>query len=124
MALDYRKCAEEIYSHLGGRENIVQAAHCATRLRLVLADNSKIDKKALEDVEGVKILTAPFRFCLYGYSGFNEETGEFLINDEALDNPAVAIDSMYVDYNSLDKDDDASGAFLNHLFKVFKGLSE
>ena len=54
MALDYRKCAEEIYRHLGGRENIVQAAHCATRLRLVLADNDKIDKKALEDVEGVK----------------------------------------------------------------------
>ena len=54
MALDYRKCAEEIFSHLGGRDNIVQAAHCATRLRLVLADNSKIDKKALEDVEGVK----------------------------------------------------------------------
>jgi len=54
MALDYRKCAEEIYSHLGGRDNIVQAAHCATRLRLVLADNSKIDKQALEDVEGVK----------------------------------------------------------------------
>ena len=74
-----------------------------------------------EEVEGVKILTAPFRFCLYGYSGFNEETGEFLINDEALDNPAVAIDSMYVDYNSLDRDDDTSGAFLNHLFRVFKG---
>ncbi len=54
MALDYRKCAEEIYSHLGGRDNIVSAAHCATRLRLVIADNSKIDKKALEDVEGVK----------------------------------------------------------------------
>ena len=54
MALDYRKCAEEIYSHLGGRENIVQAAHCATRLRLVLADNTRIDRKALEDVDGVK----------------------------------------------------------------------
>ncbi len=54
MALDYRKCAEEIFSHLGGRENIISAAHCATRLRLVIADNSKIDKKALEDVEGVK----------------------------------------------------------------------
>lgn len=54
MALDYRKCAEEIYSHLGGRDNIVQAAHCATRLRLVLADNNKIDKKALENVDGVK----------------------------------------------------------------------
>ncbi len=54
MALDYRKCAEEIYSHLGGKENIISAAHCATRLRLVIADNSKIDIKALEEVEGVK----------------------------------------------------------------------
>ena len=54
MALDYRKCAEEIYSHLGGRENIISAAHCATRLRLAIADNSKMDIKALEEVEGVK----------------------------------------------------------------------
>ena len=54
MALDYRKCAEEIFSHLGGKDNIISAAHCATRLRLVIADNSKIDKKALEDVDGVK----------------------------------------------------------------------
>ncbi len=54
MALDYRKCAEEIFSHLGGKDNIVSAAHCATRLRLVIADNSKIDKAALEEVEGVK----------------------------------------------------------------------
>ncbi len=54
MALDYRKCAEEIFSHLGGKENIISAAHCATRLRLVIADNSKINTKALEEVEGVK----------------------------------------------------------------------
>lgn len=54
MALDYRKCAQEIVSHIGGRENVAQAAHCATRLRLVIKDNSKIDKKALENVEGVK----------------------------------------------------------------------
>ena len=54
MALDYRKCAQEIVSHIGGRENVAQAAHCATRLRLVIKDNSTIDKKALENVEGVK----------------------------------------------------------------------
>ncbi len=54
MALDYRKCAEEIVSHIGGRENIVQAAHCATRLRLVIKDNGKVDKKALENIDGVK----------------------------------------------------------------------
>ncbi|MBQ1505764.1 MAG: PTS glucose transporter subunit IIA [Erysipelotrichales bacterium] len=54
MALDYRKCAEEIFSHLGGKENIASAAHCATRLRLAIVDNSKVDVKALEDTEGVQ----------------------------------------------------------------------
>ena len=54
MALDYRKCAEEIFACLGGKDNIVSAAHCATRLRLVIADNSKLDTKTLEEVEGVQ----------------------------------------------------------------------
>ena len=54
MALDYRKCAEEIFANLGGKDNIISAAHCATRLRLVIADNSKINKEALEEVEGVQ----------------------------------------------------------------------
>lgn len=54
MALDYRKCASEIIDHIGGRENVAQAAHCATRLRLVIKDNSKVDKAALEEIDGVK----------------------------------------------------------------------
>ena len=54
MALDYRKCAEEIFSHLGGKENIASAAHCATRLRLAIVDNSKVDVKALENTDGVQ----------------------------------------------------------------------
>ena len=54
MALDYRKCAEEIAANIGGGSNVISAAHCATRLRLVIADNSKVNKKALEDVDGVK----------------------------------------------------------------------
>ncbi len=54
MALNYKKCAEEIYSHLGGKENIASAAHCATRLRLAIVDSSKVDVKAIEDTEGVQ----------------------------------------------------------------------
>ena len=54
MALDYRKCAEEIAANIGGGANVVSAAHCATRLRLVIADNGKVNKKALEEVDGVK----------------------------------------------------------------------
>lgn len=52
--MDYRKVAEEIYEKVGRKENIISAAHCATRLRLVLADNAKCDAKAVEDIDGVK----------------------------------------------------------------------
>ena len=52
--MDYRKTAQEILNHVGGSKNIVSAAHCATRLRLVIADNTKADKTALENVDGVK----------------------------------------------------------------------
>lgn len=54
MALDYGKCAKEIYETVGKRENLVSAAHCATRLRLVTVDNSKVDIKKLENIDGVK----------------------------------------------------------------------
>ena len=52
--MDYNKTAKAILEHVGGSKNIASAAHCATRLRLVIADNSKTDKEALENVEGVK----------------------------------------------------------------------
>ena len=52
--MDYRKTAQEIYDHIGKKENIVSAAHCATRLRLVIGDNSKADKEYVENIEGVK----------------------------------------------------------------------
>lgn len=52
--MDYRKCAQEIFQQVGGRENLVSAAHCATRLRLVIADNNKLNMKALENIDGVK----------------------------------------------------------------------
>lgn len=52
--MDYRKSAQEVIRHIGGKENIVSAAHCATRLRLVIADNTKMDATAIENIDGVK----------------------------------------------------------------------
>ena len=46
--------AKDLVPLLGGKENIVSAAHCATRLRLVLADDSKVNKAAIDKLEGVK----------------------------------------------------------------------
>lgn len=52
--MDYKNSAKETLEYIGGKENIVSAAHCATRLRLVIADNSKCDKTKIENVDGVK----------------------------------------------------------------------
>lgn len=52
--MDYKKTAHEILSAIGGSGNLASAAHCATRLRLVIADNAKIRKSELESIDGVK----------------------------------------------------------------------
>lgn len=52
--MNYNQTAAEILEKIGGKGNLVSAAHCATRLRLVIADNSKCSKAALEEVDGVK----------------------------------------------------------------------
>ncbi|QNH67313.1 PTS sucrose transporter subunit IIBC [Proteus vulgaris] len=52
--MNIEKVAHQLVPLLGGAENIASAAHCATRLRLVLVDDSKADKEALNKLEGVK----------------------------------------------------------------------
>lgn len=52
--MDYRNSAMQVLEKIGGKENIVSAAHCATRLRLVVGDNSVINKEEIEDIDGVK----------------------------------------------------------------------
>lgn len=52
--MDYQKIAQETLAGIGGKENLVSGAHCATRLRLVLADNAKLNKSAIEAIDGVK----------------------------------------------------------------------
>jgi PTS system sucrose-specific IIC component len=54
MALDYAQAAKETLEAVGGASNVISAAHCATRLRLVIADNSKVDKAAVDDIVGAK----------------------------------------------------------------------
>lgn len=54
MAMDYESVSKEIINGVGGLSNIVSATHCMTRLRLVLADESKADDQAVEAIRGVK----------------------------------------------------------------------
>ncbi len=52
--MDHAKVATEVVEAIGGPSNISAAAHCATRLRLVIADPDKIDQQALDDNEELK----------------------------------------------------------------------
>ena len=78
--MDYKKVAQEIYEKVGRKENLVSAAHCATRLRLVLVDNAKCDAKAVEDIEGVKgVFSASGQLqIILGTGVVNEVYNEFI----------------------------------------------
>ena len=41
---DYRQAASQIIE-IVGRDNIMSATHCATRLRLIVKDKDKIDER-------------------------------------------------------------------------------
>ncbi|PAF39625.1 PTS beta-glucoside transporter subunit EIIBCA [Terribacillus saccharophilus] len=51
--MNHRKTAEEILQLVGGESNVQNVIHCMTRLRFNLYDNSKADRQALEQVDGV-----------------------------------------------------------------------
>ena len=52
--MNYKKSAEEILEAIGGEDNLDAMAHCATRLRLVLNDESKVDEDTLSKMDVVK----------------------------------------------------------------------
>ena len=49
-----KQVAQLIERFVGGMDNVRSAEHCATRLRLILNDKSKVDEKAIENIDGVK----------------------------------------------------------------------
>ncbi len=59
MAKDYNALADAVIANVGGEENVASFAHCVTRLRFKLNDDSKANKEALAKVPGVlKVLEA------------------------------------------------------------------
>ena len=80
MALDYRQAAQEILDAIGGPGNVVSAAHCATRLRLVLADDAKVDQAAVDSAAGAKgnFKASGQLQVIYGTGTVNKVYDEFI----------------------------------------------
>lgn len=51
--MNHKQVAQDIADALG-KDNLLAAAHCATRLRLVLKDSQAVDQEAIDNNEGVK----------------------------------------------------------------------
>ena len=52
--MDHKSVAQRVLKDVGGVGNIVAAAHCATRLRLVLKNQDKVDQAAIDNDEDLK----------------------------------------------------------------------
>ena len=79
MASEHAQAAKEILAAVGGPENVVSAAHCATRLRLVIADDSKVNMDAVEDATLAKgnFQAAGQLQVIYGTGTVNKVFDEF-----------------------------------------------
>lgn len=51
---DNQMIAKQVVQAIGGEENMVSFAHCATRLRIMVRDKDKIDQKRVEGIDKVK----------------------------------------------------------------------
>lgn len=51
--MDSKQSSTQIIEHLGGEQNIISLFHCITRLRFNLKDTDKVNRQALEDLDGV-----------------------------------------------------------------------
>lgn len=52
--MNYSQIAKDIIKNVGGKENIISAVHCATRLRLRLKDYNKVNEEKVTDIDQVK----------------------------------------------------------------------
>ncbi|MGL5383896.1 MAG: PTS transporter subunit EIIC [Culicoidibacterales bacterium] len=52
--LNYEKIASEILAAVGGEQNVISVASCATRLRVVLKNDTLVDSSLVEEIDGVK----------------------------------------------------------------------
>ncbi|CAH6364717.1 PTS beta-glucoside transporter subunit IIABC [Pantoea agglomerans] len=110
--MEYHTLAQDILSHIGGRENIVSLVHCATRLRFKLKDNHKADAEGLKKNPGVIMVV--------------ESGGQFQVvignhvHDVWL---AVRTEAGLTDELSSVKEEDAvAGNLLSRLIDIVSGI--
>ncbi|MFP7494739.1 beta-glucoside-specific PTS transporter subunit IIABC [Terribacillus saccharophilus] len=108
--MEFQKLGKDIVENIGGKENIADLYHCATRLRFTLKNDKKANKSAIEDLEGVITVTK-------GGGMFQVVIG----NNVARVHDAIIEQTGIESSNASEKDDD-NGAPKGNLFAKFIDL--
>ncbi|MEA1012718.1 sucrose-specific PTS transporter subunit IIBC [Bacillus cereus] len=89
--MNMKQIATQVLQNIGGKENIIRATHCATRLRLILKDETRINAAEIENIDGVKgaFATSDQYQIIFGTGVVNKVYDEFskLIGMTELDSP-------------------------------------
>ena len=103
----YDKSIEQLLDVIGGKENIKNYEHCATRLRVVLKDDSKLDKEKADNIEeskGYFFSTGQHQF-IFGTGKVNEVTKELdeYLGKSSSDDDGSMKDDIYANLNPVQK---------------------
>lgn len=103
----YDKSIEQLLDVIGGKENIKNYEHCATRLRVVLKDDSKLDKEKADNIEeskGYFFSTGQHQF-IFGTGKVNEVTKELdeYLGKTSSDDDGSMKDDIYANLNPVQK---------------------
>ena len=103
----YDKSIEQLLDVIGGKENIKNYEHCATRLRVVLKDDSKLDKEKaynIEESKGYFFSTGQHQF-IFGTGKVNEVTKELdeYLGKSSSDDAGSMKDDIYANLNPVQK---------------------
>lgn len=109
----YQKISKEVLENIGGSENIQGAAHCATRLRIVLKDLSLAKTDKLENIDLVKgCFVAGSQLQLIFGAGTVNEVYKVFAKEAKLENMSLSDVKDIANNNE------------NPLQKVIKALSD
>lgn len=131
--MDAKKVASEILNKVGQKENVVSNATCMTRLRLTVADTSKVDVAGLKDVDsvlgvvereqGVQIVLGPGKVTEVGRE-FSELTGIELGSVDEVDAADLAKENKKkIKQNTMDQFNASWNTLRIFSYHYYQGLS-
>ncbi|MFP7479451.1 beta-glucoside-specific PTS transporter subunit IIABC [Terribacillus saccharophilus] len=108
--MEFQNLGKDIVENIGGKENIADLYHCATRLRFTLKNDERANKSAIENLDGVITVTK-------GGGMFQVVIG----NNVARVHDAI-IEQTGIESSSTSENNNDNGASKGNLFSKFIDL--